>query len=79
MKLPANYRIKPEDLTFAWEAYFGRDDATKEELAIAEVVFDAQELHEATGVWPTYAEAEVFGWKKADEYWQKHFGVNAPR
>jgi hypothetical protein len=79
LQLPPNYRVKPEDVRFALEAYFVRQDATKEELAIADTIFNAQEMHDQTGVWPTLAEADAYGWKKADAYWQKHFGKDAPR
>jgi len=79
MTLPANYRIKPEDVGKAFEIYFVRDDATDEERAVAETIIDAEEMHQQTGGWPTYAEAYAYGWKKADEYWQRNFGRNAPR
>jgi hypothetical protein len=79
MSLPRNYRIKAEDLNHAWGIFTRYSEASDEELALMETVFDAEEIFQKTGTWPTFGEADDYGWKKADAYWQRSFGMDAPR
>jgi hypothetical protein len=79
MKLPPDYRVQPEDVGHAFHILFVRLDSSDEEIALAEIILDSQELYKNTGVWPTIAQADAYGWQKADAYWQERFGKNAPR
>jgi hypothetical protein len=79
MNIPDNYRFSESDHTQALCIMLRYEDATDEELHLMEMAFTAEVMHSKTGVWPTYGQTVTHWWAERDEYWQKHFGRNAPR
>jgi hypothetical protein len=80
MSLPDNYRFTAQDVDHAYELISEHyDEATEEQMDIANASFIAEEMQKKSGTYPTMAEVEAEFWKREDEYWQRNFKRNAPR
>jgi hypothetical protein len=80
MSLPDNYRFTAKDVDHAYELISAHyDEATEEQMDIANASFIAEEMQKKSGTYPTMAEVEAEFWKREDAHWQRQFKCNAPR
>lgn len=55
-RIPPSYRVTQEDADRAWQqlgSYFLNHEAWTEQLELANLLTDAEDMHRASGVWPT--------------------------
>jgi hypothetical protein len=80
MSLPDNYRFTAKDVDHAYELISAHyDEATEEQMDIANASFIAEEMQKKSGTYPLMREVEAEFWKREDAHWQRNFQRNAPR